>query len=47
MRDIPPPPGGGSWSFDDAKWEWVSNDPALPSQEQPEAVPTNDNKQEP
>jgi len=33
-RPIPPLPGGGSWSFDEAKWDWVSNDPA------PEAVPS-------
>lgn len=28
-RDIPVPPGGGSWRFDEAAWDWVSNDPAL------------------
>jgi len=27
-RDIPVPPGGGSWIFDESKWEWVSNEPA-------------------
>ena len=26
-REIPTPPGGGSWTFDQAAWEWVSNDP--------------------
>lgn len=26
-RDIPVPPGGGSWRFDEASWAWVSNDP--------------------
>lgn len=26
-RDIPPMPGGGSWTFDDATWSWISNDP--------------------
>lgn len=26
-RDIPPPPGGGSWAFDESTWEWVSTDP--------------------
>jgi hypothetical protein len=26
-RDIPVPPGGGSWRFDEAAWKWVSNDP--------------------
>lgn len=27
-RDIPVPPGGGSWTFDEAQWKWISNDPA-------------------
>jgi hypothetical protein len=27
-REIPVPPGGGSWRFDEAAWAWVSNDPA-------------------
>ena len=27
-RDIPTPPGGGSWTFDEAPWKWISNDPA-------------------
>jgi len=27
-RPIPPLPGGGSWSFDEAAWEWISNDAA-------------------
>lgn len=26
-REIPLPPGGGSWTFDDSSWKWVSNDP--------------------
>jgi hypothetical protein len=26
-RDIPVPPAGGSWRFDEAAWEWISNDP--------------------
>jgi hypothetical protein len=26
-REIPPPPGGGSWTFDRDSWEWISNDP--------------------
>jgi len=26
-RDIPVPPGGGSWTWDEAAWKWVSNDP--------------------
>ncbi|MFC5548198.1 hypothetical protein [Massilia aerilata] len=31
-RHIPVPPAGGSWSFDESKWAWISNDPA-PSEE--------------
>ena len=27
-REIPVPPGGGSWTFNEAEWKWVSNDPA-------------------
>jgi hypothetical protein len=27
-REIPPIPGGGSWTFDYDQWEWISNDPA-------------------
>lgn len=27
-RDIPVPPGGGSWTFNEAQWKWISNDPA-------------------
>lgn len=32
-RDIPTPPGGGSWTFDEASWKWISNDltPAPPA----------------
>ena len=26
-REIPTPPGGGSWTFDEASWKWISNDP--------------------
>ncbi|WP_027864262.1 hypothetical protein [Massilia alkalitolerans] len=26
-REIPPMPGGGSWTFDEAQWAWISNDP--------------------
>lgn len=26
-RDIPPPPSGGSWTFDRTDWKWVSNEP--------------------
>lgn len=25
-REIPTPPGGGSWIFDEALWKWISND---------------------
>jgi hypothetical protein len=28
QREIPPLPGGGSWTFDEDKWAWVSNNPA-------------------
>lgn len=27
-RAIPPMPGGGSWTFNEAQWAWISNDPA-------------------
>lgn len=27
VREIPVPPGGGSWTFDHDSWTWVSNDP--------------------
>lgn len=27
-RDVPPLPGGGSWTFNEATWEWESNAPA-------------------
>ena len=27
-RDIPVPPGGGAWTFDETNWAWVSNTPA-------------------
>jgi hypothetical protein len=37
-RPIPPLPGGGSWTFDDIAWKWVSNDPA-PVEEQPAEQP--------
>ncbi|WP_312515023.1 hypothetical protein [Massilia sp.] len=26
-RDIPPPPGGGSWIFDEDIWDWIDNNP--------------------
>jgi hypothetical protein len=28
QKEIPPLPGGGSWTFDEASWAWISNDPA-------------------
>ena len=35
-REIPPPPGGGSWTFDPDNWQWVSNDPVpVPANETP------------
>lgn len=37
-REIPPPPSGGSFTFDRTKWDWVSNEPAA---EQP-AEPTEE-----
>jgi hypothetical protein len=38
-RPIPPLPGGGSWTFDEAAWEWVSNDPVpQAAAEQPAAA---------
>jgi hypothetical protein len=29
LRDIPNPPGGGSWTWDEPSWSWISNDPAV------------------
>lgn len=39
-RDIPPPPGGGSWMWDEVNLEWVSLDPApeTPAEQQVAAV---------
>lgn len=31
-RVIPNPPGGGSWTFDEVSWAWISNDPIPASQ---------------
>lgn len=31
QTEIPTPPGGGSWTFDEASWQWKSNDP-IPEQ---------------
>lgn len=28
-RPIPNPPGGGSWTWDEAAWTWISNDPVV------------------
>lgn len=25
QREIPPPPGGGSWCFDEKLWAWQTN----------------------
>ncbi|SFD83372.1 hypothetical protein [Massilia yuzhufengensis] len=36
-RDIPPMPGGGTFRFDEATWEWVSTYP-VPT-EAPAAAP--------
>jgi hypothetical protein len=30
-RPIPVPPAGGSWTFDEASWAWVSNNPVPPA----------------
>jgi hypothetical protein len=27
-RVVPPIPGGGSWTFNEEQWAWISNDPA-------------------
>jgi hypothetical protein len=32
QREIPTPPGGGSWTYDHVAWRWVSNDPSPPAQ---------------
>lgn len=37
-RDVPPLPGGGSWTFDDIQWKWISNDP-VPVEDVPAAEP--------
>jgi hypothetical protein len=28
-REIPNPPGGGSWTWDEPSWSWISNDPVV------------------
>jgi len=33
-RDIPPPPGGGSWIFDEDLWDWIDNNPQPAQAEQ-------------
>lgn len=46
-RDIPTPPGGGSWAFDEAKWAWVSTDPApAPAQDPPAELTATNNEAE-
>jgi hypothetical protein len=37
-REIPVPPAGGSWTFDESKWDWVSNDPAPAEDASPAAA---------
>lgn len=37
-RSIPVPPSGGSWTFDESKWIWVSNDPVPVEQASPAAA---------
>jgi len=37
-RDIPLPPGGGSWRFDDASGEWIDLNP----QPEPAAKPNQE-----
>jgi hypothetical protein len=29
VREIPGPPGGGSWTWDEPSWSWISNDPVV------------------
>lgn len=46
-REIPTPQGGGSWTFDEAKWAWVSTDPALvPAQDSPAVLAETNNEVE-
>lgn len=37
-RDIPPPPGGGKWRFDEARWDWIDLNP----QPEPATQPTQE-----
>jgi hypothetical protein len=39
-RLVPPLPGGGSWTFDETRWEWVSNDSAPAAPATQDAAPT-------
>jgi hypothetical protein len=41
-REIPTPPGGGSWTFDEVKSAWVSNDTASVEQASPAAAGDTD-----
>ena len=34
-RDIPTPPGGGAWRFDDVRWQWIDLNPQPEAAEQP------------
>jgi len=33
-RDIPTPPCGGSWKFDEDLWDWIDNNPQPAAAEQ-------------
>lgn len=39
-REIPTPPGGGSWTFDRERWEWVPNNSA-PAEQAAETEPAS------
>ena len=44
-REIPKPPAGGSWRFDEAAWAWVANSPATEAwqkKEQAALTPADD-----
>ncbi|WP_312548181.1 hypothetical protein [Massilia sp.] len=38
QRIIPALPGGGSWRFDEAAWQWIPHDPAS-ANERAELIP--------
>jgi len=33
-RELPLPPGGGSWTFDPVDWKWIPNTPMPATAEQ-------------